>query len=236
MKPRFILSLLLPLALLGPALAAEKTPLMVANAAEVRRDEVVARIQKKIDGGAKAAADFAPELKLLEEHAAMYAKYPELVADFAMVKAALYLDGLEDRAEGRKLLAAVRRDFPGTPAAEQAAQTLDTLDRDDKRSAADADLLPLAQGITAKATAGTRGEAAFSAELAKFDALLAKYAGNHEAAGNIALAKAMFYIRVLQDPVQGRKLLQAVPISYPDTLASASAQDLLDRLAESGKR
>ena len=236
MKPRFILSLLLSLAWLGSALAAEKTNLMVANAAEVRRDDVVARIQKKIDAGAKSAADFAPELKLLEEHAAMYAKYPELVADFAMVKAALYLDGLEDRAEGRKLLAAVRRDFAGTPAAEQAGQTLELLDRAEKREAADVDLVPLTQQITAKANAGSHGEAVFSAELGKFDALLTKYAGNPEAAGNIALAKAMFYLRVLQDPIQARKLLQTVTSSYPDTLAAVNAQDFLDRLAEPGKR
>lgn len=216
--------------------AAQKPSPLVANGAETARNDVTAKIQEKIDKGAHAAADFAPELKKLDEYAARYADYPELAADFAMVKAALFLDGLEDRAEGRKLLAAVTRNYAGTPAAEQAARAIDVVDRTEKRNVADEELIPLVQQISAKADAGTHNVAAFAAELAKLDALIAKYADNREAAGNVALAKAMFYVRVVDQPAEGRKQLLAVTTNYRDTLAALAAQESLDAPDESAKR
>ncbi len=238
MKPRFTLaSFVLPLALLSGLHAADKQPsLLVGNAAEVQRTYVVAKIQAKLDRGVSSAADFAPELKNLEEQAAKYAEYPELAADFAMVKAGLYLDGLNDRAQGRKLLTAVTRDYAGTPSAKQAAQVLGLLDQMEKRDAADDDLLPVAQKITDKAKAGSHTEAAFAPELAKLDALVTKYAANREAAANLALAKAVFYVRVLEDSAQGRKLLLAITTGYRDTLAAARAQETLEGLEPSPQR
>ena len=160
MKLRSLLArLLFPLALLSGLHAAEKPSPLMANAAENLRNDVVAQIQAKFDKGASSAADFAPELKKLDEHAARYAEYPDLVADFAMVKAALYLEGLNDPVQGRKMLAALTRDYPGTPAAEQAAKVLVRLGQIAQRDAATDDLVPWAKQVTAKADAGSRTEA-----------------------------------------------------------------------------
>ncbi len=237
MKPRFFLaSFLFPLALLSGLSAAEKPSPLTANAAEVLRDNVAAQIQAKLDKGVKTAADLAPELKKLEEYAAKYAEYPELVADFALVKAAAYLEGLGDQAAGRKLLVAISRDYAGTPAAEQATKAVELLDRTMKRDADTVDLVPLARQITAKADAGSHSEAAFATELAKFDALIGKYADNREAAADLALAKALLYVRVIKDPIKAREQLLAVTTKYHDTLAAASAQEELAGLTETAKR
>ena len=233
---RLLASLFFSLALLSGLGAADKKPSpLTANGAENLRNDVIEQIQAKMDKGAKSAADFAPELKKLDEHAAKYAEYPELVAEFALVKVALYLDGLNDQVQGRKMLVAIGRNYPGTPAAEQAAKALELLDRTMKRDAATADLVPLARQITAKADAGSHSEAAFAAELAKFDALIAKYADNQEAAADLALAKALLYLRVIKDPIKAREQLLAVTTKYPDTLGAASAQEELAGLAETAK-
>lgn len=237
MKLRSLLALFVfPLALLSGLHAAGKPSPLMANAAENLRNDVVAQIQAKFDQGAKSAADFAPELKKLDEHAARYAEYPDLVADFAMVKAALYLEGLNDLVQGRKMLVALGHDYPGTPAAEQAAQVLARLDQVAKRDAAVDDLVPWAKQVTAKADAGSHTEAEFSTELAQLDALITKYADNREAAGDLALAKALFYLRVLKDPVKASAQLLALTTGYRGTLAAASAEETLAGFEEASRR
>jgi hypothetical protein len=229
-------SFLFPLALLSSLHAAQKPSPLTANAAENLRNEVMAQIQAKFDQGANTAADFAPELKKLDQHAARYAEYPDLVADFAMVKVALYLDGLNDLVEGRKMLVALSRDYPGTPAAEQAALALVKLDQTAKRDANLEDLAPWARQVTAKADAGSRTEAEFAAELAQLDALITKYADNREAAADLVLAKALLYLRVLKDPVKASQHFLALTTEYRGTLAAASAEEILAGFEEASKR
>jgi len=237
MKLRSLLAhFLFPLALLSGLHAAEKPSPLTANAAENLRNDVMAQIQAKFDKGANSAADFAPELKKLDEHAAKYAQYPDLVADFVMVKVALYLDGLGDLVQGRKMLVALNRDYPGTPAAEQAARALVRLDQVAQRAAAEGDLVPWAKQITAKADAGSHTEAEFTAELAQLDALITKYADNREAAADLVLAKALFYLRVLKNPVKASEHLLALTTSYRGTLAAASAEETLAGFEEAARR
>jgi len=231
-----VASFLFPLALFSGLHAAGTPSPLMANAAENLRNEIMAQMQAKFDKGANSAADFAPELKKLNEYAAKYAEYPDLVADFAMVKAALYLDGLNDLVQGRELLVALSRDYPGTPAAEQAAKALVRLDQVAQRAAADGELVPWARQVTTKAEAGSHTEADFTAELAQLDALITKYADNREAAADLALAKALFYLRVLKNPVKASEQLLAITTSYRGTLAAASAEETLAGFEAASRR
>lgn len=236
MKLRLLLACLcLSLPLLTDLGAAEKPSPLMANAAENLRNDVVDQIQAKMNKGLSAAKDFDAEIKKLDEYTAKYAQYPELAADFVSLKASLYFEAIGDQAEGKKWLNVIRRDYAGTPAAEEAAKALTELDQAAQRAVVDPELNPLVQQMVIKAKGGARREAAYTTELAKLDALVTKYADNREAAGTVALAKAMFYLRVLEDSDRARKQLLDLTTRYSRTLAAASAQQALDALDEEAK-
>ncbi|HLP25909.1 MAG TPA: TlpA disulfide reductase family protein, partial [Acidobacteriota bacterium] len=108
---------------------------------------IVAKVQAKMQAGQEDATAFAPELA---EFDALLAKYPEKnedTAQVALMKAMLYVQVLDDQETGKKELAALAQNYPGTKPAAQVARILESLDRQAKAKETQAKVL----GATAPA-------------------------------------------------------------------------------------
>jgi len=81
-----------------------------------------------------------------------------------------------------------------------------------------ADLKALVGDIKTKLQTGQRNAAAIAPELARFDALLAKYADNKtDDVAAIAYMQALLYVQVLEDTAKGKQLLLALKEKFPGT-------------------
>lgn len=90
--------------------------------------------------------------------------------------------------------------------------------------------------VSAKIKTGPRTAEALAPELAQFDTLLAKYAGQKtDAVASIALMKAALYLQVLHDDAKGRELLMKVQADFPGTKAATSVDQVLAQLDRAAK-
>lgn len=100
-----------------------------------------------------------------------------------------------------------------------------------------ADLQALVGKIKTKLQAGARSADDLQAELAEFDSLLAKYAGQKtDEVAEIAIMKAVLYLQVLGDEAKGRAQLLAVKAGFPDTQPGQAVDKILAQLDEAAKR
>jgi len=95
-------------------------------------------------------------------------------------------------------------------------------------SPAAADLNALEARVNAKDKAGKDQPADFAEEFAAFDALLAKYQGQKtEEVAEIALARAILYWEIVNDPAVTRKQFRAVTTGFSGTKAATTAARML---------
>ncbi|MBA4136799.1 MAG: TlpA family protein disulfide reductase [Opitutus sp.] len=96
---------------------------------------------------------------------------------------------------------------------------------------AQADLQALVSDIGAKLQSGAKEADTLAAELARFDALLQKYAGQKtEDVAQIALMKAMLFLQVFEDYEQGATQLKRLQADFPATDVAAKLAPLLAEL------
>ena len=148
--PRFLLAgLVLGLSALSPASAQLAPTSPLAETKEPAVDPVIEdltalvnRVKAKLAANQRTAAALAPELA---EFDALLLKYggqkTDIVASIALMKAALYIQVLDDPAKARELLLALKRDFPGTQPASNVDQLIEELDRTAQAKAAKAALI-----------------------------------------------------------------------------------------------
>ncbi|MEI8288426.1 MAG: TlpA disulfide reductase family protein [Verrucomicrobiota bacterium] len=95
----------------------------------------------------------------------------------------------------------------------------------------DPELQTLVQSIQTKLKAGKNTEAVLTADLAGFDKLLAKHAGEKtEAVAQILYMKAMLYLQVLDNTDKGKALIQKLKADYPDTKLGKNADRMLQMM------
>ena len=83
-----------------------------------------------------------------------------------------------------------------------------------------------------KLKAGSRTAEALTPELAQFDALLAKYAGQKtEAVATVAMMKAMLYVQVFREEAKGKELLVGVKNDFAGTQTATAAAQILERMS-----
>lgn len=239
MNPRPLASLL-PCLILAclPALRAQepKADLLGGLVASDILEGVLKKVQEKAAAGSRSAADLAPELKELDDAIERFAADKELAGRFAFIKGMIHTELIGDRTTGRALLENVKHDYPGTEAAGNATQVLAALAQAAEREVVNPELQPVIDQVVAKARGGSRQEADFAPELAKFDALLAKYTGNAEVSAYVTISKAMLYLQVLNDTTKGRDLLNTVVAKYPGTTVVRAAQQTLGQLDAGAQR
>jgi thiol-disulfide isomerase/thioredoxin len=103
-------------------------------------------------------------------------------------------------------------------------------------SPAAADLKSVLDQIMTKLRAGQRSAADLAPEIAKFDALLAKYAGQKtDDVAEIALMKALLYVQVLEDEEKGHALLVDVRNNFAGTKPAAAVDSLLGQVEQAMK-
>jgi thiol-disulfide isomerase/thioredoxin len=98
-------------------------------------------------------------------------------------------------------------------------------------SALEPELQAVVQGIQAKLKAGKNTEADLAENLAAFDKLLARHAGEKtEAAAQILYMKAMLYLQVLDNTEKGKALIQKLKSDYPNTRLGQNADQMLQMM------
>ena len=98
------------------------------------------------------------------------------------------------------------------------------------------ELKALVDEVSAKLQNTPPTSEALAPELAKFDALLAKHAGEKtDAVANIALMKAVLYIQVLNDQQAGRDTLLKLKNDFPGTKAANTVDQILAQLERSAQ-
>jgi len=90
------------------------------------------------------------------------------------------------------------------------------------------ELQALVQGIQEKLKIGKSSEADLKDDLAGFDRLLAKHAGEKtEPVAQILLFKATLYLQVLDNMEKGQMLMQQLKTDYPNTKSGQTAERML---------
>ena len=150
MKLRLLLScLVLSLLPAGSALAQGTPPVQVAPARTPAEEQLIAdltaivnQVKAKLKTGQPTAESLAPELAqfeaLLQKHAG---EKTDLVASVALMRAALFVQVLDDEPKAHELLLALKRDFAGTEPAKSVDQLLAQMDEQAKMKAAQAGLV-----------------------------------------------------------------------------------------------
>lgn len=112
---------------------------------------------------------------------------------------------------------------PGTPPpAEPAPAAARPIDNDFEQ---------LFQKIGKKIETGAQTEADFTAELAEYDALLAKYGDKtSEEMAMLAIMKARLYLEILQDNAKGIAILKQVKANYPSTDVAGKIDQIVGQL------
>ncbi len=103
-------------------------------------------------------------------------------------------------------------------------------------SSVQADLQALVGKIGEKLRAGQRTPEALKAEIAEFDALLAKYPAKDDASANIAMMKAALFLQVFGDEETAKKLFASLKSDFPGTQAATAAEQALFSLSDEGKK
>jgi thiol-disulfide isomerase/thioredoxin len=145
----FLTGLVLGLSALAPLAAQLAATPPLAEAKEPAVDPVmeeltllVNRIKTKLSANQRTAEALAPELEHFDRLLAKYGdQKTDMVASIPLMKAALYIQVLDDPAKARELLLALKRDFPGTQPASGVDRLLEELDRTAQARAAKAALL-----------------------------------------------------------------------------------------------
>ena len=98
-------------------------------------------------------------------------------------------------------------------------------------SSMDPELQAIVQGVQAKLKAGKNTEADLAGDLASFDQLLAKHAGERtDAVAQIVYMKAMLYLQVLDNADKGKVLIEKLKSDYPDTKLGKKADQMLQMM------
>ena len=146
MKLRLVLSCLVLSLLPAGSLPAQPAaaPVQLAPARTPAEDQLIAdlttivnQVKAKMKAGRPTAETLAPELAqfdaLLQKHAG---EKTDLVASVALMRAALFIQVIDDEPKARELLLALKRDFAGTEPAKNVDQLLAQLDDQAKMKAA----------------------------------------------------------------------------------------------------
>jgi thiol-disulfide isomerase/thioredoxin len=119
------------------------------------------------------------------------------------------------------------------------AQTTATATTNPPAMHLDPELQALVQGIQAKLKAGQNTAADLAPDLAGFDKLIARQAGEKtDAVAQILYMKAMLYIQVLDNTDKGKALIGQLKTDYPDTDLGKNTDKILaniDKQAEMAK-
>lgn len=83
--------------------------------------------------------------------------------------------------------------------------------------------------------AGKRSAADLAPAIAELDSLLARYPEKNEDTAQVALAKAMLYLRVFRDEEAGKRMLSDIQTNYPGTRTAKKAKAFLFRESPEGK-
>ncbi|SDR75907.1 TlpA disulfide reductase family protein [Opitutus sp. GAS368] len=135
-------ALLLGLSVFSGARAQETAP--APEAADPSPPELKALLDQvvlKAHEGHRTAEALAPELARFDALREKYAANKDAASTIAIMKALLYVQVLEDNAKGRELLLGVKRDYPGTEAAQATDQMIAQLDEAGKKEATRAALI-----------------------------------------------------------------------------------------------
>lgn len=98
------------------------------------------------------------------------------------------------------------------------------------------ELTALVDRVKARLQAGADTADQLKDELAAFDTLLGKYAGQKtDDVAQIAVMKALLYIQVLGDMDQGRATLLALKADFPGTKAAGAVDGILAKLEEQAR-
>jgi thiol-disulfide isomerase/thioredoxin len=98
------------------------------------------------------------------------------------------------------------------------------------------ELNELRSRIMTKVRAGQKSAAELASEIAEFDALLTKYAGNKsEEVAQILFMKGAFFAQVLDDETGAVKMLQDLAVGYPGTKAAANGERLIAQMERAAK-
>jgi len=112
-------------------------PLVRAQDPAADLTALVDKVQAKLRAGQRSAGDLAPDLAAFD---VLLTKYKDQktdeVAQIAFMRAALYVQVLDDLAKGKELLAAIKTDFPGTKAAANVDRLLAMLEQSEKAKVA----------------------------------------------------------------------------------------------------
>lgn len=101
---------------------------------------------------------------------------------------------------------------------------------------AQSDLQALVAKISEKLRVGQRTPDALKAEIAEFDALLAKYPSKDDASATIVMMKASLFAQVFGDEETAKKLFTSVKTDFPGTQAAANVERILFSLSDEGKK
>ena len=106
-------------------------------------------------------------------------------------------------------------------------------------SSMDSELQAIVQGIQTKLKAGKSSAAELAPDIASFDKLIAKHAGEKtDATAQIIYMEAMLYLQVLEDANKGKALVMKLKTDYPNTMLGQKADQMLqmmDKQAEAKK-
>ncbi len=106
-------------------------------------------------------------------------------------------------------------------------------------SAMDPELQAIVEGIQTKLKAGQSTAADLAPDIAAFDKLIAKHAGEKtDSVAQIVYMEAMLYDQVLENPGQAKVLIEKIKNDYPDTRLGKKAGQILqmmDKQAEAKK-
>ncbi len=89
---------------------------------------LIEKVGAKLRAGSSSAEALAPEIAEFDALLAKHTAKNDDTAQIAIMKALLYVQVLNDSAKGRELLAAVKKDFPGTKPAEAVDSILAQMD------------------------------------------------------------------------------------------------------------
>jgi thiol-disulfide isomerase/thioredoxin len=118
-----------------------------------------------------------------------------------------------------------------TAAALLAAVSLNAQTTNRPVSSMDPELQTIVQSIQEKLKEGKSTEADLAANLASFDQLLAKHAGEQtEAVAQILYMKAMLYLQVLDNADKGKELITKLKTDYPNTQFGKKADSMLQMI------
>ncbi|MEI7534647.1 MAG: TlpA disulfide reductase family protein [Verrucomicrobiae bacterium] len=106
-------------------------------------------------------------------------------------------------------------------------------------SSMDSELQAIVQGIQTKLKAGKSSAAELAPDIASFDKLITKHAGEKtDATAQIIYMEAMLYLQVLEDADKGKALVMKLKTDYPNTKLGQKADQMLqmmDKQAEAKK-